>query len=415
MTEPKDVVIVGGGIVGLSTGIACAERGLKVTVCDLGEARRRTSYGNAGVISRGSLFPLASPDVWKSLLRYAGNRDAGLRVDWLNAWRIAPWLFVFLKSANEAAWRRAAAALDPLTAAAFGEHMRLAACCGAASLIARNGWMKLYRTEADFAASALERAILAEHRVEAVVLDADELKRIEPALVRPFARAVLFPQTGAVADPGGLIEAYARLLRELGADIVNARVEALAPGGAGWIVRTAAGELRAKQAVLAAGAWSDRLARSLGYRLPLAAERGYHRQFAPGDGPPLSRPVYDTGGGYIVSPMVDRLRVLSGVELAPRGAAPNYAQITRATAQAAQTLALGPTIDNEPWLGSRPSTPDGLPVIGPAPRHRGLFFAFGHGHIGLSTGPATGAATADLLIGRTPAIPVAPFSAERFL
>ena len=99
--------------------------------------------------------------------------------------------------------------------------------------------------------------------------------------------------------------------------------------------------MRAKQAILAAGAWSDRLARSLGYRLPLAAERGYHRQFARGAGPALSRPVYDTGGGYIVSPMGDRLRVLSGVELAPRGAAPNHAQITRASAEAAQTLALG--------------------------------------------------------------------------
>src|SRR5262245_25879679 len=126
MAEPKDVVIVGGGIVGLATAIACAERGLGVTVCDLGEARRRTSYGNAGVISRGSLFPLASPELWKSLLRYAGNRDAGLRIDWMSAWRVAPWLFVFLRSANEPAWRRAAAALAPLTGAAFGEHERLA-------------------------------------------------------------------------------------------------------------------------------------------------------------------------------------------------------------------------------------------------------------------------------------------------
>jgi D-amino-acid dehydrogenase len=415
MTNPKDVVIVGGGIVGLSTGIACAERGLTVTVCDCGEARRRASYGNAGVISRGSLFPLASPAVWESLLRYAGNRDAALRIDWGNAWRIAPWLFAFLRSANEKSWRRAATALAPLTAAAFGEHERLAARCGVSALIARNGWLKLYRSEAAFAASALERAILAENRVEAIVLDPTELTDIEPALVRPFARALLFPETGAIADPGGLIEAYARLLRELGSDIVDGKVEALTPDGAGWIARTAAGDVLAKQAILAAGAWSDGLARSLGYRLPLASERGYHRQFARGASPALNRPVYDTGGGYIVAPMGDKLRVLSGVELAPRGAPPNYAQISRATAEAAQTLALGAVLDNEPWLGSRPSTPDGLPVIGPAPRHRGLFFAFGHGHIGLSTGPMTGTVVADLLIGRVPTIPIAPFSAARFL
>ena len=129
----------------------------------------------------------------------------------------------------------------------------------------------------------------------------------------------------------------------------------------------------------------------------------------------LTRPIHDTGGSYIISPMGDKLRVLSGVELAPRGAPPNHAQIRLAVAAAGETVRLGAPIDNEPWLGSRPSTPDGLPVIGPAPRHRGLFFAFGHGHIGLSTGPITGRVVADLLLGRAPAVPVEPFSAERFL
>ena len=146
-----------------------------------------------------------------------------------------------------------------------------------------------------------------------------ELRDIDQFLVRPFARALLFPETGAVADPGSLIEAYAKLLRELGCDILDGKVEALTQDGAGWIARTTAGDVLAKQAVLAAGAWSDELARSLGYRLPLASERGYHRQFARGAGPVLNRPVYDTGGGYIVAPMGDKLRVLSGVE-PPRAA-----------------------------------------------------------------------------------------------
>src|SRR5205085_9022550 len=164
-------------------------------------------------------------------------------------------------------------------------------------------------------------------RVEAVILDGEGVRRLEPALVRPFAKGVLFPETGAIADPGGLVEAYAMLLRELGGEILTGTVEALAPDGDGWVARTAAGEMCAGKVVLAAGAWSDRLARSLGYRLPLASERGYHRHFARGSGPSLSRPILDTGGSYIVAPMGDRLRVLSGVELAPRDAPPNHAQI----------------------------------------------------------------------------------------
>jgi D-amino-acid dehydrogenase len=410
-----DVLIVGGGIVGLSTGIACRERGLTVALCDPGEARRRTSYGNAGVISRGSLFPMSGPALWKSLYRYGRNRDPALRIDWRQARRILPWLSMFLRSASERSWRRAAAALDPLTAAAFAEHERLAALAGVPHLVTRNGWLKLYRSEAAFASSALERTILAEHRVETIVLDADELRRLEPALVRPFARAMLFPQTGAVSDPGGLVSAYTKLFRDRGGEILSASVEGLVPHAEGWTARVASGDIQAKQAVLAAGAWTDGLARSLGYRFPLAAERGYHQHFARGAGPELTRPIHDTGGSYIISPMGDKLRVLSGVELAPRGAPPNHAQIRLAVAAAGETVRLGAPIDNEPWLGSRPSTPDGLPVIGPAPRHRGLFFAFGHGHIGLSTGPITGRLVADLLLGRAPVVPVEPFSAERFL
>src|SRR3954454_614675 len=131
----RDVLIVGGGIVGLSPGIACRQRGLTVTLCDPGEARRRTSYGNAGVISRGSLFPMSGPALWKSLSRYGRNRDPALRIDWREAWRILPWLSLFLRSANEQSWRRAAAALDPLTGAAVAEHERVAALADVPHLI----------------------------------------------------------------------------------------------------------------------------------------------------------------------------------------------------------------------------------------------------------------------------------------
>jgi D-amino-acid dehydrogenase len=116
----------------------------------------------------------------------------------------------------------------------------------------------------------------------------------------------------------------------------------------------------------------------------------------------------------MLAPMRQGVRVTSGVELAPLGAAPDTTQIEAAVREARGTLALGPQVENEPWLGSRPSTPDGLPVIGAAPRHRGLFFAFGHGHIGLSNGPITGEVIGDLLAGRKPEFDITPFAAERF-
>jgi D-amino-acid dehydrogenase len=126
------------------------------------------------------------------------------------------------------------------------------------------------------------------------------------------------------------------------------------------------------------------------------------------------RPVHDTGGGCVICPMEAGLRVLCGVDLAPRDAAPNLRLINGAVAAAGAAISLGAQVEATPWLGSRPSTPDGLPIIGLAPRHPGLVLAMGHGHIGLSTGPITGRIVADLLAGVAPPLPIAAFSPERF-
>ena len=411
--EQVDVAIVGGGMVGVSTALHCLEHGLTVTLIDGGDTRRRASYGNAGAISRGSIFPVASPSVMKGLFRYATNRDPGLRIDHARMARIWPWVSRFLRSANEASWRTAARALDPFVAEAFAEHAQLAERAGATGLITRLGWIKAYRSDEGFAGSGLERSILAEYGVKVDILDGAALRELEPAIRRPFAKALLFPETGHVRDPGGLLAAYEALFLAQGGAIVRADATALRPGASGWSI-VAGQTIEARKAVLAAGAWSDALSRSLGYAFPMAAERGYHRHFAPRSGPALTRTIYDAAAGYVAAPMNQGIRILSGIELAPRDAPPDTRQIERCIEEARGTLDLGAPVENSPWLGSRPSTPDGLPIIGPASRHDGLFFAFGHGHIGLSTGPITGRIVADLITGRQPHLQIGAFSPKRF-
>jgi D-amino-acid dehydrogenase len=411
---PVDVVVVGGGIVGVSCALGARERGLSVVLCDPGEARRRASYGNAGCISRSSLFPMSGPGLWKNLPNYLLNRDPGLRLDHAKLPRIAPWVAAFMRSANMRALRRAATALDRLTSRAFDAHMHLAARTDATALIKREGMLRLYRSEAAFQASAHEREILAEHGVKFEVIEDAALHELEPALKRPFAKGVLYPETGSVLDPGALVEAYRKLFVEEGGRIAQVTVDALRPDGDGWVARFAGGEIRARQAVLAAGGWAHGFTRALGYRFPLAVERGYHLHLAPGEGPRLKRPIHDSGGYHMLAPMRQGVRITSGVELAPLSAPPNTTQIDAAVREARGTIELGAPVENEPWLGARPSTPDGLPVIGEAPRHRRLFFAFGHGHIGLSNGPITGQAIGDLLLGRAAEFDISPFSAERF-
>jgi D-amino-acid dehydrogenase len=407
-------VVIGGGIVGTSCALGALDRGLSVVLCDPGETRRRASYGNAGCISRSSLFPMSGPRLWRNLPNYLLNRDPGLRMRYASLLRIAPWIIGFMRVANMSALRRAATALDRMTSRAFDAHMRLAQPAGAAGLIKRDGMLRLYRTETAFAGAAHEREILTEHGAKFDVIEGEALHELEPALMRPFAKGVLYPETGAVSDPGGLLDAYRKLFVERGGRVEQVSVETLRPSGELWQACFAGGEVLARQAVIAAGGWAHGFTRALGYRLPLAVERGYHLHLAPGQGPQLRRPIHDSGGYHMLAPMRQGVRITSGVELAPLSAAPDTTQIETAVREARGTVALGPQVENEPWLGSRPSTPDGLPVIGPAPRHRGLFFAFGHGHIGLSNGPITGEVIGDLLNGRKPEFDISPFGAERF-
>src|SRR3984957_5512625 len=154
------VIVVGGGIVGISCALSAQERGLTVLLCDPGEARRRASYGNAGCISRSSLFPMSGPGLWKNLPNYLLNRDPGLRLHYAKLPRIAPWIAGFMRAANMNALRRAATALDRLTSRAFDAHMHLATRAGASALIKREGMLRLYRTEAAFHAAGHEREIL---------------------------------------------------------------------------------------------------------------------------------------------------------------------------------------------------------------------------------------------------------------
>jgi D-amino-acid dehydrogenase len=418
MSEPRapdcDIAVIGAGMVGVSCALELAERGLSVTLIDPLDPRGRASFGNAGVISRSSIIPLAGPGVWAKLPGYLMNRDSALRLRYGALPHYLSWGLAFLRRCNADAVREAAAALAPLCAGALPAHMKRAAQLGLEDRIIHRGALKLFRTEEAFAASAGERALLAEHGVMFEVLDSDEITACEPGLTRRFARAMLVPGTSSVNQPGALVEAYATTFTGLGGCILQGKVEALADDGERVTLRWSGGSITARQAILAAGARVDQLLKPLGYRFPLAAERGYHQHFRMAEGRTLNRPIYDAAANCFIAPMGDMVRVTSGVEMARPDDPPNAAQIRAVLPEARGTLALGEPIEAEPWMGSRPSTPDGLPVIGRAARHPNIIFAFGHGHIGLSTGPLTGEIVADIAMQRAPAIPAAPFAAERF-
>jgi len=215
-----------------------------------------------------------------------------------------------------------------------------------------------------------------------------------------------------------VVKAYAKLFEERGGRILRGEARTLRETAQGriqgWEVQTAEDIASAPAAVLALGPWADDVFRALGYRFPLGVKRGYHRHFRAEGNATLDRPVLDAERGYVLAPMAAGIRLTTGVEFASRDAPPTPVQLARAEPSAREIFPLGAPADDKTWLGRRPCLPDMLPIVGPAPRHQGLWFDFGHHHLGFTLGPVTGRLLAEMMTGETPFTDPAPYRAERF-
>ena len=408
-----DVVVLGAGIVGVSAAQAARQRGLSVILVDRREPGEETSYGNAGILSSGSILPLNQPSLWSALPNYVTNRHAALR--WNPAWAIRniDWLARFLANATPSRSRPRATALHGLIGASLKLHREWIVKADAAQRIRETGWLKAWRSDAVDAAKR-EQAFLAEYGIASQLLDRQAISALEPNILPVYKVGLLHTQTASVDSPGSVVKAYAKMFAGLGGEIRRSDIRAIIPDGEGWRVALADGEISARHVVVALGPWSADLLTPLGYRVPLAFERGYHREFKSNPARSLQRPIHDAEGSFLMTPMEQGIRVTSGVELTARDAPSSFAQLDAVVPVARSVVEFGEAV-GEPWRGARPTLPDSLPMIGPAPRHSGLWLSFGHQHIGFTTGPATGAAIAAMIAGAQPPFDTAPFSPGRYL
>jgi D-amino-acid dehydrogenase len=279
-------------------------------------------------------------------------------------------------------------------------------------LLREGGWVKAFRTaKAMDAARRDAERWQHEYGVPFEALDAERLHADEPSLSHVLVGGLRYTATDSVSDPGALVAAYARYFESLGGRVLIGDATTLQPQ---WSVQTAQGRIEAPRAVIALGPWADTMTNALGYRLPLAVKRGYHMHYRAQPGATLNQPVLDAECGYLITPMARGIRLTTGVELGLRDTPPTPAQLAAVEPIARETFPLGERVDDTPWLGRRPCTPDMKPVIGPAPRHRDLWFAFGHAHHGLTLGPVTGRLVAEMMTGEAPIVDPRPFSPQRF-
>jgi D-amino-acid dehydrogenase len=409
----KDLLVLGAGMVGTCAALELVLRGHAVTLVDRGSPGRETSYGNAGIVQREAVEPYAFPRDWASLFSAAFGRGPDVHYQWPGLLAAAPQLLRYWLASAPASHQRIGAEYARLIAHSDTEHGRLMAEAGADDLVRRDGFRYAFRTEAVLQkALAHAEALARRHGVSYRALDTAGMAAAEPALTVPMAGGLHWLQPWTVSDPGALVERYSGLFQQRGGRLLRGDAGTLRQTANGWRVATDAGFVDAEQAVVALGPWAGAFTRSLGYRFPLFVKRGYHRHYSGGGR--LDLPLLDAERGYVIAPMAQGLRITTGAEIASIGARRTSVQLDAAEGVARSTLALGEGVEGVPWMGSRPCCADMKPVIGAAPRHKGLWFDFGHGHQGFTLGPASGRLLADLIEGGRPFIEALPFSAGRF-
>ncbi|MFG6158773.1 NAD(P)/FAD-dependent oxidoreductase [Halomonas sp. 1390] len=414
--DPRSrVAVVGAGVVGMTTALALQRQGFEVTVLDPEAPGSGASYGNAGFLATELIDPLATPATLRLAPRLLLDPHGALALPLRYLPRLTPWLARFAAAARPTRVTQGREALAALNGVAVAAWRRCLADIGAEEELVASGYLLVWESPAGRARARAQMAHLRHWGHEVEWLEAEALREREPGLTGALSHGLFCPGGHQVRDPHALVTRLAEAFVARGGTLCQARVARLEPRGEGVRLHTDQGPVMAGQAVVAAGAWSHRLAAGLGLSIPLETERGYHLTL-PARGQALRQPVGSAERRCVMTPMDCGLRVVGFTELGGLSLAPirrRYGSLRR-HAEALLRDPAGLDDTAEEWMGFRPTLPDSLPVIDTHPDHAGVHFAFGHQHLGLTQAAVTAELLAARMAGEAPALDLAPYRVTRF-
>ncbi|AEI82440.1 D-amino acid dehydrogenase small subunit (plasmid) [Cupriavidus necator N-1] len=412
--EPTTVGVIGAGIVGLSVALELQRSGFHVTIVDRDDPMSGCSSGNAGYLSEANIFPPAAPDMLMQLPRLLLADDGPLVIKPAYAPRMVSWGRHALVAVKEASRRSITDTLANMTVHAYATIADLAEHAGGSSLISRDGGLVAFKS-----VQALERKceslpIWRRYGIKVTRLSGIEIQVLEPALAPGIAGGLFFENSGRCSNPRRLGLLYADHLQRNGARFVRDSVRAVNPDATGGaVVHGSSGDLHFSKVVVCAGFWSGKLLEPYTRRVPIVSERGYHLML-PNPGLGLKRPVVFGEPHFAATPMEEGLRLAGTAEFAAPESPPNF-QRAKMLLRLAQEY-LGP-LNGEgavPWMGVRPSLPDGLPAIGKVEGHTAIHYAFGHAHNGLTLSAITAKCVSAQVKGEAAPIDVSGLGLMRF-
>ncbi|WP_417581582.1 NAD(P)/FAD-dependent oxidoreductase [Nitrincola sp.] len=412
----RETIVLGAGIVGVSIAWHLVQRGRKVLLIDRRPPGLETSFGNAGIIQREAVRPYAFPHDLKTLLRVLPNRSIDIRYKPSGMFAAASPLLSYYLNSFPGRYSKIIPEYASIIALSTQEHDPMIKASGADGLIQKNGWLELYRTEAELDIRHKEALEAAKQGVLSRRIDRATLAEMQPGLSADVCGAIHWQNSWTVESPGDLVQAYAKDFEAKGGEFLEAELNSIVQNSAdNWTVTTSKGRHDAAEVVVALGPWSQEYLAPLNYNFPLFVKRGYHMHYQqPNIKSTLNYWIMDAEKGYLLEPMKSGIRLTTGAELANLDAPPAYGQLDAAEKVARKLFPIGARADKDPWKGARPCFPDMKPVIGPAPKHPGLWLAFGHGHQGFTLGPATGRLLGEMMDNEKTAIDMQPFRAGRF-
>ena len=409
------VVIIGAGVVGLSTALYLLRTGRNVIVIDPLPPPGGASFGNAGMISADTSVPIALPGMLRKVPSWLTDPLGPLAVRPSYLPRALPWLARWIAAGRMPRVLKISDAMRALHRNAFLCWQELLGAQHFSELVRQTGQVHVWETDQETEGAVLDRRLRERHGIPSQILSQGDLRTMFPGISSAVRRGVLIPGNGYTISPQRLVRTLHRLFVDEGGRVLPEVVMKIIPRaeGSAYDLMTNVGVHRCRQIVVAAGAHSVRLLKPLGIHVPLETERGYHVML-PEANVSFATAVSNKTRSCGITPMADGLRVAGTVEIAGLEAAPDE---RRAQALLTNIRAMFPDVNIEGhrfWMGFRPSTPDSLPILGEVVGRPGLFLAVGHGHFGMTGGPPSGELVADLVNGATPKLDPSAYSPLRF-
>ena len=408
----QSVIVIGSGI----TGVSCAEElrrsGAKVTLIDRVKAGdpSQTSFGNAGILAREGIMPIANPSMLKMIPQILLSPSSPVYLKWSYLAKFSPWALQFIMNGTRPKALPIILALNELIYDTVENHIQLSKNTDAARFIEKGDMTLLYRNRKQFSSDKFANQARKNLGIIWEELSRNELLDRDPHISKLYQFGLAYKNHGWITNPAAYVSSLAKHFQKNGGKILIGEVSKINGNNVelkGGII------LKAENIVLATGAWSKNLTSQLGHNIPLQAERGYHLSLKNASHmPPNTYLITDKKFG--LTTMDGFLRCAGQSEFAPLEMPPNPKAIKNLRKF---LFRLYPKLAYETetiWQGTRPTLPDSLPVIGRSSKNTSVIFAFGGQHLGLTMGPKIGKMVRDIIFERQSNINMKPYSSDRF-